>query len=141
MKLGHVLAVALVVVAPIFGAGCSGNDGEIEVDAAGTALTAEGNDALFTLRLVGARDGGYALAALKVKVTPADKDAIDVSCTPNDTNGDGKLGEGESLVCREGATNILDPSIAGTEAIKVEMFATIDGKEETIGDAEWTPAK
>ena len=42
-------------------AGCSGNDGKIEVAAASSALTDEGNDTLFTITVVEARDDEYAL--------------------------------------------------------------------------------
>src|SRR5690606_1879174 len=62
LRFAAVLVVGLI--------GCSGNDGEIEVEAASSALTDQGNDALFTVKLVEAREGSYELAGVHVKVTP-----------------------------------------------------------------------
>lgn len=128
------LAVALVA----FGAlgGCSGNDGKIEVDATSSALTDQGGDTLFSIRLVEARDDGYALDGVKVKVTAADKDAIDVTCKINDLNASSKLDKGDTLTCTEPAENRLGKDLAGKE-IEVELFAQIDGKEERVGDGDY----
>jgi hypothetical protein len=132
------LSLAPVVVIALFAAACSGNDGEIKVDAGQTPLTDQGKDTLFTVEIVKARDGGYASDTFKVKVTPDGKDAIDVTCTFNDVNSNKTLDVGDKLSCVESAENNLGIDIAGKEA-KVELFATIDGSEERVGDATWTP--
>lgn len=137
MKLGSVLvslALALVV------GGCSGNDGKIEVESAGAALTDKGGDSLFTIKLVEAREGGYELEGLRVKVKPDGKDAIDALCTVNDVNANKKLDKGDTMSCAEPAANALGPDVAGKEA-DVELFAKIDGSEERVGDASWTAPK
>jgi hypothetical protein len=139
MKLSLSLAFATLAALATLTA-CSGSDGGIEVDAAQTPLTTAGTDALFTIRLVDARSDGYALAGLVVKATPEDKDALVIAgCQPNDANNNGKLEKGETVVCTEGGTNILDAALSGKE-VEVELFATIEGEEEKIGDATWTPA-
>jgi hypothetical protein len=132
--------LAPVVALALFAVACSGNDGEIKLDPVKTPLTDQGKDTLFTLEVVKAREGGYAADTLKVKVTPDGKDAIDVVCTFNDVNTNKTLDAGDKLLCAEGSENKLGADIAGKEA-KVELFATIDGDEERIGDATWTPAK
>lgn len=117
---------------------CSGNDGKISVASSNAALTDKGGDPLFTIKLDEARDDGYALDdTLKVKVTPDGKSTVLVVCTAKDANGNKKLDQGELLTCVEGANNDLDATIAG-KVSKVELFSTIDGDEERIGDAEWT---
>ena len=117
-------------------AGCSGNDGKIEVDSGSAALTDQGNDTLFTIKLVEARDDGYAFDGVKVKVTPEDKDAIDVTCKINDVNANSKLDKGDTLSCTEPADNRLGKDLVGKE-IEVELFAKIDGSEERVGDAAY----
>lgn len=129
-----VLAIAL------FTAACSGNDGEIKLESATSPLTGNGSDALFTVEVVDARDDGYAPDAFRVRVTPDGKDVIDVVCTFSDLNANKRLDKGDKLACVEGAENKLGVEIAGKEA-KVELFATIDGSEERIGEVTWTPAK
>jgi hypothetical protein len=128
------LAVAFVALGAL--GGCSGNDGKIEVDAASSALTDQGGDTLFSIKLVEARDDGYALDGVKVKVTPEDKDAIDVTCKINDVNSNSKLDKGDTLTCTEPAENRLGKDLAGKE-IEVELFAQIDGKEERVGDGDY----
>lgn len=120
--------------------GCSSSDGEISVEAASTPLSAEGNDKLFTIKMVKARDGGYALDGLVVKATPGGKDAITVACTPNDTNGNKALDKDETLDCSEAATNQFDASVAGTN-VDVVLYAQIDSEQKEVGTATWTPAK
>lgn len=139
MKLSLTASVVAVALA-LSAAACSGNDGEIKLDAAATPLTDKGADALFTLEIVKARDGGYASDTIKVKVTPDGKDAIEVACTVTDVNANKVLDSGDKVSCAEGADNKLGLDVAGKEA-KVELFATIDGSEERVGDATWTPAK
>lgn len=134
------IALTSLVALSLCAAACSGNDGAIKVDPAQTALTDQGKDSLFTLEIVEARDGGYASDTLKVQVTPDGKDAITVSCSFSDVNTNKKLDVGDKLACTEGAENTLGAAMAGQEA-KVELFATIDGSEERVGDATWTPAK
>lgn len=120
-------------------AACSGNDGKISVEPADSALTDEGNDTLFTVKVDEAgQSEGYALDGLKVKATPDDKDAIDVVCTTNDANGDGKLGKDETLSCKEGASNDFGKELSGKD-VKIELFAKIDGDDQRVGDATWTP--
>jgi hypothetical protein len=138
MKLSLFVLATLALVATI--TGCSSGDGEIAIDAATTPLTAEGNDQLFTIRLVDAREGGYALDGLVVKALPDGKDAIVLSCTPSDTNGNQKLEKGETIACSEGSTNELGPDLAGKE-IDVELYAKIDDEEQKVGGATWTVAK
>jgi hypothetical protein len=138
MKLSGFLLAACLGVASL--AGCSSGDGEIAVDAATTPLTTEGNDKLFTIRIVEARETGYPLAGLVVKALPDGKDPIVVSCTAVDTNTNGNLDKGESLTCTEAGTNQLDATVAGSE-LDIELYAQIDGQEEKVGGASWTPAK
>ncbi len=139
MKLSLSLS-ALTLSSLALVAGCSGNDGAIEVDPAATPLTAQGNDSLFTVRVTEARSDGYDLKGIVVKATPDGKDAITVVCTPTDKNSNSKLDKDESVSCKEGADNAFDATIAGKE-VNIELFATIDGKEERVGDGKWTPAK
>ena len=136
MKLFPLASIAAIALL----AACSGNDGEIKIQAVQTPLTDQGKDTLFTVELVKARDGGYATNAFKVKVIPTGKDAVEVTCVLNDLNLSKKLDAGDTLACSEGAENKLGIDIAG-KAAQVELFATIDGTEERIGDATWTPVK
>ena len=129
-----------VVALALLAAACSGNDGEIKLEAVKTPLTDQGKDTLFTVEVIKARDGGYASDTFKVKVTPDGKNAIEVACTFSDVNTNKTLDVGDKLTCAEGAENKLGADIAGKEA-KVELFATIDGSEERVGDATWTPPK
>ena len=125
----------------LFAAACSGNDGEIKVDAAPTPLTEKGADALFTIELVDARSDGYAPDQIRVHVTPPDGRAeADVTCTVQDLNTNQKLDKGDKLACVEGAENKLDATIDGKEST-VELFAMIDGKEQRVGSSTWTPPK
>jgi hypothetical protein len=123
-----------------FLAGCSGGDGEIAVDSASAPLTSAGNDKLFTLRIVEARDGGYPIDGLVVKATVDDKEPITITCVPTDTNANKALEKGEVLECTEAATNQLDSSVAGKE-IEIALTAKIDGEDVTVGTASWTPKK
>lgn len=129
-----------ILALALFAAGCSGNDGEISVESVKTPLTDQGKDTLFVVNIVKAREGGYASDTFKVKVTPDGKAEIEVSCVFNDINTNKTLDKGDTLACAEGAENKLGADIAGKE-VKVELFATIDGSEERVGDATWTPAK
>lgn len=138
MKLSLFAPAALALVATI--TGCSSGDGEIAIDAATTPLTAEGDDQLFTIRLVDAREDGYALDGLVVKALPDGKEAVVLSCTPSDTNGNQKLEKGETVTCSEGSSNQLGPDLAGEE-IDVELYARIDDEEQKVGAATWTVAK
>lgn len=138
MKLSPFVLAALALVATA--TGCSSGDGEIAIDAATTPLTAEGNDQLFTIRIVDAREDGYTLDGLVVKALPDGKDAVILSCTPSDTNGNQKLEEGETVACSEGTSNQLGPDLAGQE-IDVELYAKIDEEEQKVGGATWTVAK
>ena len=137
MKLGFVVFAMLALASLTGVVGCSGNDGKIEVEAASSALTDQGNDALFTIKLVEAREDGYAIDAFKVKATPKDKGAIDVTCKVNDLNSNTKLDKGDTLTCTEPADNRLGKDLAGKE-IEVELFAPVDGEEERVGDATYT---
>lgn len=118
-------------------AGCSGNDGKISVAKSDAALTDSGADKLFTVKL---EDGnGYDIKTLVVKATPDGKDPIAVQITVHDANNNGKLDVGETIECAEGQSNDFGKDQAGKE-LKVELFATIDGKsDERVGDASWTP--
>lgn len=128
--------VALLAFVAVTAAGCSGNDGKIEVDTGSAALTDQGNDTLFTVKLVEAREEGYAFDGIKVKVTPEGKDVIEVTCKINDINSNSKLDKGDTLSCTEPAENKLGTELAGKE-IEVELFAKVDGAEERIGDAAY----
>lgn len=132
--------VATVIALALGAAACSGNDGEIKLESVNTPLTDQGKDTLFNLEIVKARDGGYAANTIKVKVTPDGKDAIEVSCVLSDINDNKTVDAGDKLACAEGAENKLGADIAGKEAT-VELFATVDGSEERVGDATWTPSK
>lgn len=120
--------------------GCSGGDGEIAVDGATSPLTAEGNDKLFTIRVLDARDGGYALDSLTVKVLVEDKEPVTVTCTTGDKNGSGTLDKDDTLDCTEPAANQFGADLAGKD-IDVELDAKIDGEDTKVGTATWTPAK
>ena len=114
LRFGMVALLASVSFATL--AGCSGNDGKIELDTSSSAaLTDQGNDSLFTIKLVEAREDGYALDGVKVKVTPDGKDAIDVTCKVNDANANSKLDKGDTLACTEPADNRLGKDLAGKE--------------------------
>lgn len=133
MKLrSAMLAVALLGWA----SGCAGNDGAIELDAAGSALTDQGNDALFTLEVVEAPEEGFALEGVKVRVTPEGKNAIDVTRTIDDRDANAKLSKGDRLSCQEPAQNALGKDLAGKE-MEVELFARADGTEERVEDATY----
>ena len=132
--------LASVVALALLAAACSGNDGEIKIKPVATPLTDQGKDSLFSIEIVKARDGGYATDAFKVKVIPDGKDAIDVTCVLNDLNLSKKVDAGDTIACSEGAENKLGVVLAG-KAAQVELYATIDGKEERIGDATWTVPK
>jgi len=132
--------LATVVALALSAAACSGNDGEIKLESVNAPLTDQDKDTLFNLEIIKARDGGYASDTIKVKVTPAGKDAIEVSCVLSDIDGSKTVDVGDKLSCAEGAENKLGADIGGKEA-KVELFATVDGSEERVGDATWTPAK
>lgn len=138
MKLSSVFCAAALSLSAL--AGCSGGDGEIAVDAASTPLTAEGNDKLFTLRIVDAREGGYPLEGLVVKVIVDGGEPLTVTHTATDTNGNGALDKDEALECVESAENQLDTSVAGKE-LEVELYARIDGAGTKVGSSTWTPAK
>ncbi|MBX3232218.1 MAG: hypothetical protein KIT84_19110 [Labilithrix sp.] len=120
--------------------GCSAGDGEITVEAATTPPTDNPNDALFTVKVDDAPEEGYALDGLTVKALRDGKDALTVSCTTTDANSNAKLDKGDSLVCTEGATNVLGADAAGTE-IEVELYAKVDDEEKLVGAATWTAAK
>lgn len=120
--------------------GCSGDDGEIELTAATAPLTANGNDVLFTLRIVEAREGGYAPDGLTVKVIADDAEPLTVTCTHEDANTNAKLDANDKLACTETATNQLGVELAGKE-LDVELYAKVDGEETKVGSATWTPAK
>ena len=130
MKLRFALVAVLALV------GCSGNDGKIEVESSSAALTDQGGDSLFTIKLVEAREDGYAFEGVHVKVTPEDKDAIDLTCTINDLNTNKKLDKGDTVTCVEPAENKLGKDLTGKE-IEVELFAKIDGDDERVGDATY----
>jgi hypothetical protein len=118
--------------------GCGGSDGEISVASKPTPPTDAAGDALFDVKVDDARDDGYDLKGLVVKATPDGKDAVPLTCTPADTNANGKLDKGESLSCAEGATNVFGKDAVGKE-IDVELFATIESKETKVGAATWKP--
>ena len=131
LRLAMVAFAAVIVVA-----GCSGNDGGIEVDTASSAITDQGNDSLFTIKLVEAREEGYGFDGVKVRVTPEGRDAFDATCKIDDLNSSSKLDKGDTLSCTEPADNKVGKDLAGKE-IEVELFAVIDGSEERIGDATY----
>jgi hypothetical protein len=129
--------VALTALAAL--AGCSGNDGKISVAASDSALTDNGADKLFTVKLEDDNKHPYDIKTLVVKATPDGKDAITVGITVHDTNGNGLLDKDETIDCVEGAANDFGKDLSGKD-VKVELFATIDGKsDERVGDATWTP--
>lgn len=138
MKLRFASSLGVGLALVLGGVGCSGNDGQIEVDSSGAALTDKGGDSLFTIKLTDARSEGYALDGLRVKVTPSGKDGVDVTFAVDDVDANGKLDKGDTLTCTEPSSNVLGADAAGKDA-EVELFATIDGKEERVGDATWTP--
>ncbi len=140
MKLSVLGLFASTLVLGALAAGCSSSDGEISVTPATTPLTANGGDALFTVKVVEAAEEGYALEGLVVKITPEGKSEIKPVCTPNDVNGNKKLDKDESVTCVESSTNELDADLAGKE-IKVELFAKVDDEEKRIGESSWTVAK
>ena len=136
MKLRFALVAALALGCAAALVGCSGNDGKIEVESASAALTNQGNDSLFTIKLVEARDDGYAFEGVHVKVTPDEKDTVDLSCTINDFNTNKKLDKGDTVTCTEPSENKFGTDLAGKE-IEVELYAKIDGEDERIGDGAY----
>ena len=129
------IALALASLAAL--AGCSGNDGKISVAPSDATLTDSGADKLFTVKLE--EGNSYDIKTLVVKATPDGKDAITVQTTIHDTNNNGLLEAGETIDCIEGANNDFGKDLSGQD-VKVELFATIDGKsDERVGDATWTP--
>ncbi len=138
MKPSHLALAVSVSLAAL--AGCSGDDGEIAVDAATTPLTSEGNDKLFTVRVEGAREGGYGLDGLVVKAIVDGKDPVQVTCSATDANGNKALDKDDKLDCSEAGENLFDATLAGKD-IDVELYAKIDGTETKVGSATWTPAK
>jgi len=119
--------------------GCSGSDGEITVEAAKTPLTDNGSDDAFTVTVKDAPEEGYAIDKITVKAKAEDKDAVDMTCTPNDANTNQKLDKGETVACKEGATNALGADLAGKE-ITVEVHAQVEGEDTLVGEATWTAA-
>lgn len=136
MKLRSIVILAACLALSVVG--CSGSDGEISVASKATPPTDAGGDALFDVKVDDARDDGYDLKGLAVKATPDGKEAVTLTCTPADTNTNGKLDKGESLSCAEGATNAIGKDAVGTE-IEVQLFATVDGEETKVGSATWKP--
>jgi hypothetical protein len=125
----------------ISAAGCSGNDGKISLSTASSAsaLTGKAGDKLFTISLDDGRTGGYGIDTLAVKATPGGKAAITVKTTAHDTNGNGMLDKGETVDCVASADGQFGSDLSGS-SVTVEMFATIDGKnDERVGDTTWKP--
>lgn len=138
MSLSKLALVVSLAVAAL--AGCSGGDGEIALEPATSPLTSEGGDQLFVIRIVEAREGGYALSGLAVKAIVDGMDPLTVSCSPTDANGNGALDTGDTLTCSETADDQFDASLAGQE-IEVELYAQVDGAETKVGSATWKPSK
>ncbi len=61
-----------------------------------------------------------------------------MTCVFNDVNGNKKLDTSDKLACVEGDENKFGTDVRGKDA-KVELLVTIDGAEERVGDATWTP--
>ena len=58
------------------------------------------------------------------------------TCKVTDVNANSKLDKGDTIVCSEPSQNTLGKDLAGKE-IDVELFATVDGAEERVGDASY----
>lgn len=134
-------ALSAIVFASFVALGaCKSGSAELAITASGSPLTDQGADALFTVAIVDAPEEGWEGSSVKVRVTPPDAPAIDASCTVEDVNANQKVDAGDRLVCVEGASNQLGAALAGKE-MSVEVLATKEGKEETIGEGVWTAPK
>jgi hypothetical protein len=119
-------------------AGCSGEDGEIAIEAAPSPLTTGTTDALFTIKVVSAR--AYPLDGLVVKAVVDGNAPLTLTCVTADVDADEKLGKNDSLTCAETGTNQFDAAVAGKE-VDIELYARVDGEELKVGSAPWVPAK
>lgn len=134
LPLSFVLSLSATLLA------CSSGDGEITVEPSKTPLTDNGSDPAVTVTVKEAPADGYALDKLSVKAIPDGKDAVDLSCTPNDVNNNQKLDTGDTVTCNEGTTNALGADLAGKD-IEIELHAVVDGDDTLVGKATWTAAK
>jgi hypothetical protein len=121
---------------------CSdGGEGKVEIEAAKTALTDQGKDKLFTVKIVEAPADGYGLEAMSVKVLIEGKEPITLSsCTALDANTNTKIDKDDKLECAEGEANVLGVDLAGKE-LEVEVYAKVDGNDKLVGKADWTVFK
>lgn len=131
--------ISLVALSLALVAGCSSGDGEITVEAAKAPLTDNGNDDAVTVTVKDAPEAGYPLDKITVKAKAPDKEAVDLACTATDVNANAKLDTGDTIACKEGATNAFGADLAGKD-IDVELHATVDGEDKLVGEATWTAA-
>ena len=93
---------------------------------------------LFTLTLSKAARA-YGLAEISVNAGLPGQTATVVNFTLNDTNGNGKLDQGENLNCKEPPVNLFDSTSVG-KAVSVSFTNQEDGTFFQIGSGTWTPA-
>lgn len=132
------LFISLFALSAAVLVGCSSGEGEITVDGSKAPLTDNPNDDAVTVTVKDAPDTGYALDKISVKAKAPDKEAIDLSCTTNDVNANKLLDKGDTIACKEGAANDLGADLAGKD-VSIELHAQVDGEDELVGEATWTP--
>jgi len=134
--------IIIAIVFPLAGAGCIEVDGSdaredvsIAVEDASEPLTTKSRDKLFKLTLTKASKP-YELSAISVDVGLPGDDRMAVNFEHEDANGDGKLDQGESLICAEPPVNIFDPSSEGKTAT-VAFAERRDGILVQVGTTTW----
>jgi hypothetical protein len=110
---------------------------DLAIADASEALTSKANDKLFTLTLQKSSKS-YALADISVDVGFPGETRTAVNFKHEDTNGDGLLNPGESLVCSEPPVNLWDDTRAGKVAT-VALAERRNGTLFQVGTVSWNP--
>ncbi|MSP63833.1 MAG: hypothetical protein EXR72_26505 [Myxococcales bacterium] len=134
--------IMAVMIAGTAACGAPGDPGpqkvEIAVGDAPEALTNMASDKLFTLTLSKASKT-YALIDLSIDASLPGQTAYALEFKLNDTNGDGLLGQGESLGCTEPPKDLFNATTVG-KAVSVNIAEQRAGTFYRVGSATWTPA-
>ncbi len=113
---------------------------DIQVTDASQGLTSAGGDKLFALKVASAPKS-YDLADVIVDVGLPGQTATAVNFTLTDANGNGKLDQGDSLVCSEPPINLFDGTAVG-KTLNVHISEKAPGGTYyQRGSASWVPAK
>ena len=102
------------------------------------ALTDKAKDKLFRLTLTKSSKS-YALVDISVDVGFPGGTRTAVEWTHEDTNGDGKLDPGESLLCTEPLVNLWDPTNAVGKTATVSFAEKRNGTFFQLGSTTWNP--